>query len=70
MEGERKERAKMEVLYDRIMKRVLKLEELLGAVNNKPQMIVDLEDSLVWLRSEIFRDVSDCKLGVQYSVDE
>lgn len=47
MEGERKERAKMEVLFDRIMKRVLKLEELLGAVNNKPQMIVDLEDSLV-----------------------
>jgi hypothetical protein len=33
-------------------------------------MIVDLEDNLVKLRSEIFRDVSDCKLGVQYSVDE
>jgi hypothetical protein len=33
-------------------------------------MVVDLEDNLVKLRSEIFRDVSDCKLGVQYSVDE
>lgn len=60
----------MEVLYDRIMKRVLKVEELLGAVNNKPQMVVDLEDKLVNLRSEVFKDISECKLGVQYSVDE
>jgi len=36
VEGERKVRAQMEVMYDRLMRRLVQVEKLLGAVNSKP----------------------------------
>jgi len=32
-------------------------------------MVVDLEDRLVGLRSEVYRDMTECRMGVKYSVD-
>lgn len=52
IENEREERARVEVKYDKALKRLTKIEELTGTndVETKPQSIVDMENELADIR--------------------
>ena len=65
VEGERKVRAQMEVMYNRLMARLSGVEKILGSVQGKPKMIEDLENRMVELRSELFLKVAECELHVK-----
>ena len=52
IEGERHVRAKMQSVYDKLMTRLDNVESLLGSSsNNKPQMIVEIENEIASIRS-------------------
>ena len=42
--GEQQKRAEIQLFNKGLCKRILKLEEFIGAVNNKPKEIVELDD--------------------------
>jgi hypothetical protein len=46
MDGERRARAHMEVLYDKLMARVGSLEDILGASNNRPRIAEEIDNKL------------------------
>jgi chromosome segregation ATPase len=48
----------MEVMYDKVLERLVKLEELLGASNKKPKMIEDVEATVSELRAQEALDVA------------
>jgi len=47
----------MEVMYDKVLDRLVKLEELLGASNKKPKMIEDVEAMVADVRKQEALDV-------------
>ena len=53
IEHEREERARVEVKYDKAIRRIVKIEELVGTTEDerKPQSIVDMENDLADIRS-------------------
>ena len=56
--SERQVRAEMEVKYDKVLNRLVKLEMLLGASNKKPKMIEDVEEMVRVLREQESTDVA------------
>ena len=48
----------MEVMYDKVLERLIGLEELLGASNKKPKMIEDVEATVAELRKQEALDVA------------
>ena len=56
--SERQVRAEMEVKYDKVLNRLMKLEMLLGASNKKPKMIEDVEEMIRALREQESMDVA------------
>ena len=56
--SERQVRAEMEVKYDKVLNRLVKLEMLLGASNKKPKMIEDVEEMIRVLREQESTDVA------------
>ena len=48
----------MEVMYDKVLGRLVGLEELLGASNKKPKMIEDVEATVSELRGQQALDVA------------
>lgn len=61
MEGERKARAHMEVLYDKLMLRVYSLEDILGASNNRPRIAEEIDNKLAEVRSDLLGEIADCR---------
>lgn len=49
--GEQQKRAEIQIYNQGLCKRILKLEEFIGAVNNKPKEIVDLENKMSDMRA-------------------
>ena len=58
IEGERRVRATMEILHEKMMDRIGKLEGILGASNNKPQMIEDIENKIAENRAQYLYDIN------------
>jgi len=48
----------MEILHDKMMDRIGKLEGILGASNNKPQMIEDIENKIAENRAQYLYDIN------------
>lgn len=61
----------MEILHDKMMERIGKLENILGASNNKPQMIEDIENKIAENRAQYLYDINKIE-GVlkQHSVQQ
>ena len=53
--SEQAKRAEMEILYDKILKRIDTLEQYHGAANSKPQIVVELENQISEIRSDSYR---------------
>lgn len=70
VEGERKVRAEMQIIYSQILNRLKNVEKLLGICNNKPKMVEDLEIGLVELRAELFMKVAECEMHVNEATQE
>ena len=51
----------MEVVYDKVMRRLVNVEKLLGIIDEKPKMVEDLENNLNILRTELFLKVAECE---------
>jgi len=64
MDGERKARAHMEVLYDKLMFRVESLEDILGASNNRPKIAEEIDNKLAEVRSILMAEIAECKKEV------
>ena len=70
IDGERKVRAEMEVMYDKVLERLIKLEELLGASNKKPKMIEDVEAMVADVRKQEALDVAALKSALTKSENQ
>ena len=44
MTDEQAKRAEMEILYDKVLKRIHTLEQYQGQANGKPKIVIDLEN--------------------------
>ena len=61
MEGERKARAHMEVLYDKLMFRIESLEDILGSSNNRPKIAEEIDNKLAEVRSVLMGEIAENK---------
>ena len=61
MDGERRARAHMEVLYDKLMARVGSLEDILGASNNRPRIAEEIDNKLADVQSKLMGEIAECK---------
>ena len=57
--GEQRARAEMHVLYDKVLDRIEKIEDLLGAHNNKPKIALELENQMADLRANVLSAVGE-----------
>lgn len=48
----------MEILHDKMMDRIGKLEAILGASNNKPKMIEEIENKITGNRADYLYDIN------------
>ena len=55
----------MEVIYDKVTRRLINVERLLGIVNEKPKMVEELESNINSLRTELFLKVAECENHVE-----
>ena len=60
----------MEVVYDKVMRRLINVEKLLGIIDEKPKMVEDLENNLNILRTELFLKVAECENHVKETKNE
>lgn len=51
----------MEVMYDKVLERLIKLEMLLGASNKKPKMIEDVEAMVADVREQEALDIASLR---------
>lgn len=70
VEGERKVRAEMELVYQGVLRRLINVEKLLGIIKEKPKMVEDLENGLNSLRTELFLKVAECENHVAETKNE
>ena len=55
----------MSVMYDKVLRRVGKLEDILGANNNKPSIAVELESKMADLRSHVLTATQECQVDIR-----